>query len=249
MTALLSIEGLIKRFGGITATDECWLEVAPGELHGLIGPNGAGKTTLLAQISGALPPTAGVIRFMGADITRQTIHKRVASGIVRSFQITNLYKTWSVRESVALAVQAHSGSSFSFWKPVAAERALADQAEAVLASLGMTALGDRITGDLAHGEQRLVELAVALATKPRLLLLDEPMAGLGPAESEALTERLLELKQRYTILLVEHDMQAVFRLSDRISALVGGKVIASGTPDAIRDDAEVRRAYLGEEAA
>ncbi|MFD2264929.1 ABC transporter ATP-binding protein [Lacibacterium aquatile] len=248
MSAILKVEGLVKRFGGITATDDCWLEVAAGEIHGLIGPNGAGKTTLLSQIAGSLKPSAGAIHFDGQAITGLPIHRRVGRGIVRSFQITNLYKTWRVRDAVALAVQARSGSSFRFWQPVQSEKALTDEAAAILASLDMAALGDRITGDLSHGEQRLVEIAMALATAPRLLLLDEPMAGLGPSESERLTEQLQALKGRYSLLLVEHDMAAVFRLSDRISVLVAGKVIASGLPDAIRNDDDVKRAYLGEEA-
>lgn len=248
MSAILKVEGLVKRFGGIVATDDCWLEVAAGEIHGLIGPNGAGKTTLLSQISGSLRPSAGTIHFDGHAITGMPIHKRVGRGIVRSFQITNLYKTWTVRDSVALAVQAHAGSSFRFLRPVRGEGDLQDQAQAVLADLDMLALADRKTGDLSHGEQRLVEIALALATKPRLLLLDEPMAGLGPVESERLTAQLMALKGRYSLLLVEHDMAAVFKLSDRLSVLVAGKVIASGTPDAIRNDEAVKRAYLGEEA-
>jgi branched-chain amino acid transport system ATP-binding protein len=246
---LLSVEGLVKRFGGISATDGLDLAVLPGEIHSIIGPNGAGKTTLIAQLAGELMPSAGRIRFAGEDITRLPAATRALRGLARSFQITAICRDFSALQNVMLAVQAHAGHSFRFWRPVHREAALRDPAMALLERLRLAAVADRPAGLLAHGEQRQLELAMALAAEPRLLLLDEPMAGLGAAESADMVGLLGALRGSTTILLVEHDMDAVFRLADRITVLVYGRAIATGTPAEIRADAAVRAAYLGEEAA
>ncbi len=246
---LLAIEGLVKRYGGLAATDHVALAIAPGEIHALIGPNGAGKTTLVHLISGALEADAGAIRFEGHDITRLSMHERVRKGLARSYQLTSIFPRLTVLENMALAVQAGAGSSMRFWTPVRAERALFDAAQASLDRVGLGARADAVAGSLAHGEQRQLEMGLALATTPRLLLLDEPMAGMGPDESARMVELIAALRQHATLLLIEHDMDAVFKLADRISVLVSGRVIASGTPDAIRNNAEVRRAYLGDEVS
>ena len=246
---LLEVRGLFKHFGGVVATDRLDLAVAAGGVHALIGPNGAGKTTLIAQICGEIVPDAGQVLFGGRDITALPAHERVALGLARSFQITRVFRNLTVRDNIALAVQARSGSSMRFWRPVAAERALGAAAEAVLAGLGMSALAALTAGSLPHADQRRLEVALALASQPRLLLLDEPLAGMGAEDAQVMIELIAQLKQRTTILLVEHDMDAVFRLANVISVLVGGRVIASGVPQVIRDDPEVRRAYLGEEEA
>jgi branched-chain amino acid transport system ATP-binding protein len=245
---LLQIEGLKKRFGGVVATDRVTLEVAPREIHALIGPNGAGKTTLIAQISGSLAPDAGRIFFSGTDITSLPQHDRVRTGLARSYQITSIFKRFSVAENLALAVQARSGSSFSFWRPVASETALVEEARTIAAQVGLQDRVSTIAGNLAHGEQRALEVGLALATHPKLVLLDEPMAGMGPDESHRMIELITRMREKVTVLLVEHDMDAVFRLADRISVLVNGAIIATGTPADIRSNAEVKRAYLGDEA-
>jgi branched-chain amino acid transport system ATP-binding protein len=247
MSALLQVDKLAKRFGGIVATDDLVFEVAEGELHAVIGPNGAGKTTLIAQLSGQLPADSGSIRFAGADVTRLPAWRRSHLGLARSFQITSLFLDLSVLDNVALAVQAHAGHSFHFWCDARAETGLRRSAGAALDEVGLAHRADARASLLSHGEHRLLELAMALAGNPRLLLLDEPMAGLGPDESSRMVEMLGRLKRRYTILLVEHDMEAVFALADRITVLVYGRVIASGAPDVIRADAQVREAYLGED--
>ncbi len=244
---LLHIDGLVKRFGGLTATDHAELRVQPGELHALIGPNGAGKTTLIHQISGALAPDAGRIVFGGDDITGLPMPQRVLRGLARSYQITSIFKRLSVLDNVALAVQARQGSSMRFWQAARSERARYDEAAAVVERVGLGAQKDALAGALAHGEQRQLEVGLALATAPRLLLLDEPMAGMGPDESERMVALLQSLRGSTTLLLVEHDMDAVFRLADRISVLVFGRVIACGTPAQIRNHLDVRRAYLGDE--
>ncbi len=244
---LLHIDGLVKRFGGLTATDHAELRVQPGELHALIGPNGAGKTTLIHQISGALAPDAGRIVFGGDDITGLPMPQRVLRGLARSYQITSIFKRLSVLDNVALAVQARQGSSMRFWQAARSERARYDEAAAVVERVGLGAQKDALAGALAHGEQRQLEVGLALATAPRLLLLDEPMAGMGPDESERMVALLQSLRGSTTLLLVEHDMDAVFRLADRISVLVFGRVIACGTPAEIRNHPDVRRAYLGDE--
>ncbi|WP_295856013.1 ABC transporter ATP-binding protein [uncultured Xylophilus sp.] len=246
---LLHIDGLVKRFGGLVATDHAQIAVQPGEIHALIGPNGAGKTTLIHQISGTLAPDAGRILFRGEDITRLPMPQRVLRGLARSYQITSIFRRLSVLDNVALAVQAREGSSMRFWQAARSERARYAQAAAVVERVGLAAQMHAVAGALAHGEQRQLEVGLALATAPQLLLLDEPMAGMGPDESERMVALLQSLRGEATVLLVEHDMDAVFRLADRISVLVFGRVIACGTPDDIRGNAEVRRAYLGDEAA
>jgi branched-chain amino acid transport system ATP-binding protein len=245
----LEVRGLVKRFGGLVATDHLDLAVERDELHAVIGPNGAGKTTLIAQLAGTLRPDTGRIAVDGVDVTHRSAHARVAHGIARSYQVTNVFRRFTAIENATLAVQACSGSSFRFFRPARAERALRDQAHALLARVG---LGDRAhvpAGTLAHGEQRQLEVALALASRPRLLLLDEPMAGMGPDESERMVALIAALKRSVTIVLVEHDMDAVFRLADRISVLVYGRVLATGAPAEIRVNPEVRQAYLGTEAA
>jgi len=246
---LLEVRRLFKHFGGVVATDRLELAVAAGGVHALIGPNGAGKTTLIAQICGEIEPDSGQVLFGGRDITALPAHERVALGLARSFQITRVFRNLTVRDNIALAVQARSGSSMRFWRPVAAERALGAEADAVLAGLGMAALAALTAGSLPHADQRRLEVALALASQPRLLLLDEPLAGMGAEDAQAMIGLIAQLKERTTILLVEHDMDAVFRLANVISVLVGGRVIANGVPQVIRDDPEVRRAYLGEEEA
>jgi branched-chain amino acid transport system ATP-binding protein len=245
--ALLETRGLIKRFGGLTATNDVSLAVAPGELHAIIGPNGAGKTTLIAELSGELRPDAGTIRFAGTEVSRLGPPRRAGLGIARSFQITSIFREFTVLENVALAVQARSGHSFRFWKPARRDRLLREPALASLAEVGLENRAGLPAGVLSHGEKRALEIAIALATGPRLLLLDEPMAGMGPAESAGMVNLLARLKGRFAIVLVEHDMDAVFALADRISVMVYGRVIATGAPEAIRADPEVRRAYLGED--
>ena len=244
---LLSTDSLVKRFGGLAATDGLSLSVAEGELHALIGPNGAGKTTLIGQLSGELTPDSGSILFDGRDVTRLPVHKRARRGLARSFQITSIFPSFTALDNVSLAVQAHAGHSFRFWRDAARDRRLTDPARAVLERVGLGARADTRADALAHGEKRQLELAMALATGPRLLLLDEPMAGMGPEDSARMVELLQELKGGVTILLVEHDMDAVFALADRITVLVRGKDLASGTPAEIRTDPAVREAYLGDE--
>jgi branched-chain amino acid transport system ATP-binding protein len=247
--SLLQVQGLRHRFGGLIATDDVSFSVATGGIHALIGPNGAGKSTLINQLSGALRPDAGRVLFDGADVTPLAMHERIARGLARSYQVTNVFKNFSALDNVALAVQSRSGSSLRFWRPVAAERALFDEAAAVLERVGLAARRDVPAAALSHGEQRQLELALALATRPKLLLLDEPLAGQGPEESARMIALLERLRGEVTMLLVEHDMDAVFRLADDISVLVYGRIIASGAPEAIRANEEVRRAYLGDEAA
>jgi len=247
--ALLAIEGLTKRFGGVIASDNIMLDVSPGALHAIIGPNGAGKTTLIGQLAGEIAPDSGRIMFDGADITARPIHGRSMLGLARSFQVTSLFRDFTALDNVALAVQAHAGHSFRFWRSARRERELREPAHAVLRRVGLEARADTVVARMSHGEQRQLELAMALASQPRLLLLDEPMAGLGPEESSRMVGTLRELKRELTILLIEHDMEAVFALADRITVLVYGRVIASGDPAAIRANAEVRQAYLGEQEA
>jgi len=246
---MLEIKGLYKHFGGVVAVDRVDLAVRAGEVHALIGPNGAGKTTLIAQVSGSLGPDAGQILFDEHDITKAPQHVRVKAGLARSYQITSIFRRFSVLDNLALAVQARSGSSLSFWRPVAEEKPLFDEAASIATQINLHDKLNSISGTLAHGEQRALEVGLALATRPKLLLLDEPMAGMGPEESQRMIELIQRIRAKVTVLLVEHDMDAVFRLADRISVLVNGRVIASGAPQAIRADAEVRRAYLGDEVA
>jgi branched-chain amino acid transport system ATP-binding protein len=243
---LLAVRGLRKRFGGLVATDGVDLAVAEGETLAIIGPNGAGKTTLIGQLAGDVRPDAGTIRFAGADVTALSAAARSHRGLARSFQITSIFREFSALDNVALAVQAHAGHSFRFWRAARTEASLREPARAILERVGLGARADVVAGTLAHGEQRQLEIAMALATRPRLLLLDEPVAGMGLDESQRMVELLRALRGRHTIVLVEHDMDVVFALADRISVLVYGRVLATGAPEAIRLDAEVRRAYLGE---
>ena len=245
--AVLRIENLTKNFGGLRVTDDVTLDVMPGELHAVIGPNGAGKTTLINQISGLLAPDAGRVLFGGEEVTHLPVHRRASHGLARSFQITSILPRFSALENVALAVQAHSGTSFSFFRPAAREEALNRPARAALAQVGLSARAEVPAGELSHGEKRALELAISLAMEPKLLLLDEPMAGTGHDESERLVAALRALKGRFAMVLVEHDMTAVFALADRISVLIYGRILASGTPAQVRADPAVVTAYLGEE--
>ena len=249
MLELLQVESLAKRFGGIVATDDLSIAIPEGELHAVIGPNGAGKTTLVAQLSGQLAPDSGRIHFAGSDITALPMPTRSALGLARSFQITSLFLDLSVLDNVALAVQAHAGHSFHFWRDARRQPDLRDPARVALTRVGLKVRENLPASALSHGEHRQLELAMALASKPRMLLLDEPMAGLGPEESARMVAMLREIKKELTILLVEHDMEAVFALADRITVLVSGRVIASGKPEEIRNNAQVRDAYLGEQEA
>jgi branched-chain amino acid transport system ATP-binding protein len=245
---MLEVHGLVKHFGALLASDGIDFDVAAGETHAVIGPNGAGKTTFISQLAGNLRPDAGTVRFDGADITHLTAPRRASMGLARSFQITSVYPEFSALDNVALAVQARSGHSFHFWRPARRDVTLIEPAERVLDEVGLLSRKNILAANLAHGEQRQLEVAMALATGPRLLLLDEPMAGMGIEESQRMIALLQKLKQQKTIILVEHDMDAVFRLADRISVLVYGRVIATGTPEEIRANPEVRAAYLGEDA-
>lgn len=244
---LLQIRNLKKTYGALTVTDDVSLTIGPGELHAIIGPNGAGKTTLIHQISGTLESDSGQIIFVGEDVTRFSMAQRVKQGLARTFQITSILPGFSALENVALAVQAHSGSSFRFFGKASHERALNEPAMEYLTQVGLGPRASIPAGLLSHGEKRQLELAIALATGPKLLLLDEPLAGTGHDESQRVVETLKRLKERLTIILIEHDMDAVFSLADRVSVLVYGRVIATDTPERIRANAEVRSAYLGEE--
>jgi branched-chain amino acid transport system ATP-binding protein len=244
---VLRLEGLRKSFGGLVVTDDLSLDVEEGELHAVIGPNGAGKTTLINQISGLLASDAGSIHFAGKDVTALPAHARAAAGLARSFQVTSILPGFSALENVALAVQARSGSSFRLFGRAADEAALNEPAMAALGEVGLATRAHVPAGHLSHGEKRALELAIALAMAPKLLLLDEPMAGTGREESHHLIELLRSLKLRFPMLLVEHDMTAVFALADRISVLIYGRVLATGTPDEVRRDPKVVAAYLGDE--
>jgi branched-chain amino acid transport system ATP-binding protein len=244
---LLHVDTLVKRFGGLAATDHATLEVKRGEIHALIGPNGAGKTTLIHQISGALAPDEGRIVFDGADLTHTAMHQRARLGLVRSYQITSVFTRLTVQDNLALAIQAGEGSSFKFWRAARSEHARYARAAEVAERVGLQAQLMQPAGTLSHGEQRQLEVGLALATSPKLMLLDEPMAGMGPDESERMVQLLQSLRGDTTLLLVEHDMDAVFRLADTISVLVSGQVIACGTAEQIKNDAAVKRAYLGDE--
>ena len=246
---LLSVQDLSKSYGALKVTQDVSLDVHEGQLHAIIGPNGAGKTTLISQLSGQLRPDSGRVVYAGQDITRLDMAGRVRLGLARSFQLTTLLPSFSVLDNVALAVQARNGSSFRFLRPAASEQALNDQAMACLADVGLADRSRRLAGSLSHGEKRQLELAVALATQPRLLLLDEPLAGTGHEEAAHLVDMFGRLKNRVTMVLIEHDMDAVFALADMVSVLVYGQIVASGPPSDVRADVKVRAAYLGEEAA
>jgi branched-chain amino acid transport system ATP-binding protein len=247
--ALLRVDNLVRRFGGVIATDHVSLEVLRGELHAIIGPNGAGKTTLISQLTGHLVPQGGSIYLGGRDITALPAYRRSALGLARSFQITSLLLDFTAADNVALAAQAHDGHSFRFFRNARKEESLRNAALTALRRVGLGDRADVLVSRLSHGEQRELELAVALATRPQLLLLDEPMAGLGATESARMVKLLQELRKEVTIVLVEHDMEAVFALADRISVLVYGRVIASGAASEIRRNEEVKRAYLGDQHA
>ncbi|MDE2228148.1 MAG: ABC transporter ATP-binding protein [Alphaproteobacteria bacterium] len=244
---LLSVTGLCRHFGGVVATDNVSLTIAEGELHAIIGPNGAGKTTLVAQLMGELRPHRGTIRLGDRDVTTMPSYRRSRRGIARSFQITSIFPEFTARDNIALAVQAHAGHNFRFWRAARTDPALRKPACAILDSVGLGHRADVPAATLAHGEQRLLEIAIALAARPRLLLLDEPMAGMAPEDAARMVRFLSQLKGKITLLLIEHDMDAVFALADRITVMVYGSVIASGTPGQIRANAEVRKAYLGED--
>ncbi len=243
----LSIRNLHKSFGGVCATDDVSLDIAGGELHALIGPNGAGKTTLISQLSGLLPADRGTVIFNGRDISRLPAHEIALAGLARSFQITSIFADMSVLDNVAMAVQAQDGHSFRFWQPARKDKRLRQPAMEFLQRVGLADRASSLASAVSHGERRQLEIAMALATTPQMLLLDEPMAGMGPEESGRMIEIMQSLRGEKTMLLVEHDMDAVFALADRITVLVYGRVIASGSPAEIRANADVRRAYLGEE--
>jgi branched-chain amino acid transport system ATP-binding protein len=243
---VLELKDVSKRFGGVVATDRVSLSVQAGEVHALIGPNGAGKTTLVNLISGGLEVDAGEVLFEDQSITHKKQNQRVLKGLARSYQITSLFRGMTVLDNLALAVQARSGSSFSFFRPVSREHSLFEEAKTIAAEMGLSERIHAVASTLAHGEQRALEVGLALATNPRLVLLDEPMAGMGPEESNRMVTLIQRVRRHATVLLVEHDMDAVFRLADRLSVLVAGRILATGTPDAIRADPEVRKAYLGD---
>ena len=245
--AILRVNSLVKRFGGLVATDHLSLEITRGEIHALIGPNGAGKTTLVAQLAGMLKPDGGSIEFDGQDITHASTALRAKRGLARSFQITSVLPNLSALTNAAMAVQAQAGHSFRFWRPAEDDPSLTEPAYQVLSRVGLDHRANVLAGNLAHGEQRQLELAMVLATHPKLLLLDEPTAGMGPEDSAQTARFLLGLKGEYSMMLIEHDMDTVFSLADRVTVLVYGRAIATGTPTEIRANPEVRRAYLGED--
>lgn len=248
MTApLLEVRQLMKRFGAVVASAALDLTIMPGAIHAVIGPNGAGKTTLIGQLAGEVHPDAGRIVFLGREVTHLPVHRRAVMGLARSFQMTSIFPGFSALDNVALAVQAHRGPSFRFWRPAHTLTHVRRQADAALQRVGLTARASVLAGQLSHGEQRQLEIAMALATTPKLLLLDEPTAGMGPEESARMVALLHSLRGQYTVLLVEHDMEVVFALADCITVLVAGQAIATGSADAIRANVEVRQAYLGEE--
>lgn len=242
---ILKIVNLNKNFGGVIATENVSLEIQAGEVHALIGPNGAGKTTLVSQISGILPSDSGEIEFDHQSIKHLSAPKRSLKGLARSFQITSILKDFTCQENVVLAIQAHSGHSFHIWRQLKKETELQDKALEVLETIGLGMHCNTIAGELAHGEQRKLEIAVALAMDPKLLVLDEPLAGMGRTDSVEMIRFLKNLKGKYSILLIEHDMDAVFELADTISVMVYGRLIASGQPKTVRSEPIVREAYLG----
>ena len=243
----LTVRQLVKRFGGVTATDHLDLEIRPGEIHAVIGPNGAGKSTLINQLSGELLPDSGSIQVDGKEVSHEPVHLRARMGIARSYQISSVFMEFTALQNVMLAVQGQSGKSLSFWKPVMKDASLIEPAQKLLAKVGLGGEADIRVSSLAYGARRQLEIAMTLALQPKIMLLDEPMAGMSHIESEAMVSLLQQLKGQYGILLVEHDMDAIFALADRISVVVYGRPIACGTPDAIRNDLEVRAAYLGDE--
>lgn len=246
---ILKIRNLHKRFGAVEACRNFSLDIEEGEIHALIGPNGAGKTTAIKQLAGEILPDSGRIEFNGHDITQLPAYRRALLGLARSFQITSVFEHMSTEENIALAIQAHQGHSFHFWRPAKREKQIQDPTDTALEKCGLHERRNVLAANLSHGEKRQLEVGMALASEPRLLLLDEPMAGMGPGGTVKMTELIQTLKGEVTILLVEHDMNAVFALADRITVLVYGEPIATGTPDEISQSPEVRKAYLGEEAS
>lgn len=242
---LLRVAGLTRHFGGLAANDGVNLEIGAHEVHALIGPNGAGKTTFIGLVAGELFPEAGSIHLAGNDMTRRSAYARALAGIGRSFQITSVLGSFSVHENVAIAAQAHDGNSFRFWRPAHRDARLNERANAALARVGLDHRADSLAATLSHGEHRLLEIAMALAGRPKLLLMDEPTSGMGPQESRRMIELLRSLRGGYGILLIEHDMDIVFAVADRITVLGNGRVVACGTPDAIRSDPAVQKLYLG----
>jgi len=249
MSSVLRTQSLTKRYGALLVTDSVSIDIAQGELHAFIGPNGAGKTTLINQLSGELQPNEGSISFTGEDVTMLPVHRRARRGLLRSYQITSVFEEFTALENATLAALGAREHAFGFWRPMLANAQSRKAAEEALGATGLAEMADVLAGDLGYGERRQLELAMALAAGPKFLLLDEPMAGMSAQESAAVIKLLRGLKGRYAILLVEHDMDAVFSLADRISVLVYGKVMFTGTPDEIRNHPEVRAVYLGEESA
>ncbi|MFZ6658713.1 ABC transporter ATP-binding protein [Undibacterium sp. TJN19] len=247
--SLLQLQGMVKRYGGLVATNDLSLDIWPNEIHAIIGPNGAGKTTLIHQISGTIAPNQGKIIFDGVDITSVSMHGRVAMGLARSYQITNIFQSLSVVDNLSLAIQARTGSSMRFWRKAIDEHALYVEAQTYAAQIGLADKAQTQASALAHGEQRQLELGLTLATQPKLLLLDEPMAGTGHEESGKMLELIQTLRGKAAVILIEHDMDAVFKLADRISVLVAGRIIATGDADYIRQHPEVKKAYLGDEVS
>jgi branched-chain amino acid transport system ATP-binding protein len=247
MAAALQTDRLVKRYGALQVTDEVTLDVRPGEIHAVIGPNGAGKTTLINQLSGELAPDQGQVRFDGVDVTALPVHRRARSGLLRSYQITSVFEEFTVLENATLAALAARRHAWQCWRPLLSDRVARAAGEEAVEAAGLSPQADLPAGELAYGQRRQLELAIALAAQPKLLLLDEPMAGMSVQESAAVVALLRRLKGRYTILLVEHDMDAVFALADRISVLVYGHLMFTGSPDEIRNHPEVRAVYLGEE--
>ena len=245
-TPLLYVDSLIKNFGGLVALDHTSLSVQAGEIHALIGPNGAGKTTLIHHISGAMHADAGRIVFDGHDVTQLPLHQRARQGLVRSYQITSVFPHLSVQDNLALAILATQKSGFGFWRGASRDRARFIQADTMAERMGLSDHRMQAAGTLSHGAQRQLEVGLVLCTNPKLMLLDEPMAGMGPDESQRMVELLKSLRGNTTIVLVEHDMDAVFRLADTISVLVSGRVVASGNADQIKNDVAVQHAYLGD---
>lgn len=245
--ALLQTAAITKRYGALLVTDQVSLDIRPGELHAIIGPNGAGKTTLINQLSGELASDSGQIRFDGRDVTALGIHARARLGLVRSYQITSVFDEFTVRENAALAAMGARQHAFKFWQGLLTDQAARAAADEGIQAAGLTRQANLLASALGYGERRQLELAMALAAKPTFLLLDEPMAGMSVQESAAVVQLLQSLKKTYTILLVEHDMNAVFALADRISVLVYGRILVTGTPDEIKQNEEVRAVYLGDE--
>ncbi len=247
MSKLLQTRSITKRYGALLVTDDVSLDVQTGELHAIIGPNGAGKTTLINQLSGELRSDSGQVLFANEDVTAVGIHGRARRGLVRSYQITSVFDEFTVRENAALAARGARTHAFGFWRPLLSDRAALEAADEGIAAAGLMARANALASELGYGERRQLELAMALAGRPKFLLLDEPMAGMSVQESAAVVDLLQRLKRQYTILLVEHDMNAVFALADRISVLVYGRILTTGTPDEIRGNEEVRAIYLGDE--